>query len=457
MSTTTSTTARSSPASFTIDDSLQGHSGEDQGEIEIASLPPVDGGKAAWMFVLAAWVLETFVWGAGYSSGTILLYFQSHEPWKSQSSALLTAASTTQLGIQFILPTIVVILFRRYPEWVKTSLWASVAIACGGMLISSWATEAWHLIVLQGVFVGMANAVLFAPIFAFIGEWWVTKRGMALGIVLSGLGFGGFVFPFLIDALLSRGGYAWYCRGWALITAVAFGLTIPLVNPRIPLVKPKNGERGPWVAVDWKFLYDPIFVLMAFASLFSSLSYLPVALYLPQYAASLTDSTTQQTLVLAVFNLVAAFGSAASGPLSDFSYPLTTIVCGICGALISLAAWGMADSLGKLYAFAIFFSFFSQMVSAWSGASKDVSHANPYNASMAFCLFAVVRGIGSIVMPTVSETLYDPSKAGQTSTWGAFGFHKMIIFVGITAFLCAVSGALLHFARGKRLRATPAR
>ncbi|BGP13412.1 hypothetical protein JCM10213_008572 [Rhodosporidiobolus nylandii] len=444
------TSTRTAPVeALAVDDSAQGSAYTPE-EVEVPSLPPVDGGKAAWMFVLASWVLETFVWGAGYSSGTILLYFESHDPWQSQSSALLTAVSTTQLGIQFILPTIVVILFRRYPEWVKTSLWASLVVSCGSMLISSWATKAWQLIILQGILAGMANAVLFSPMFAWLGTWWVARRGMALGIALSGLGFGGFVFPFLIDALLSRGGYAWYCRGWAMITAVVFGLAIPVINPRTPLVKPKNGERGPWFAVDWRFLYDPIFVLMAFASLFSALSYLPVALYLPQYAASLTSSVTQQNLVLAVFNLVAAFGSAASGPLSDFSYPLTTVICGLCGTLISLAAWGLADSLGKLYAFAIFFAFFSQMVSAWSGASRDVSNSNPYIASLAFCLFSVIRGIGSIVMPTVAGTLYDSTKAGEPSNFGAFGFQKMIIFVGITAFLCAISGSLLQLARSKR-------
>ena len=103
--------------------------------------------------------------------------------------------------------------------------------------------------------------------------------------------------------------------------------------------------------------------MQALSSFLAGCSYLPVALYLPTYAASLTDSITKQNLVLAIFSLMAAVGSALSGVLSDYSYGWTVIVCGLCGTLISLTAWGLADSLGKVYAFAILFSLTGQMVS----------------------------------------------------------------------------------------------
>ncbi len=39
-------------------------------------LPPTDRGKAAYEFLIAAFVLEVFVWGYSYSFATILVYLQ---------------------------------------------------------------------------------------------------------------------------------------------------------------------------------------------------------------------------------------------------------------------------------------------------------------------------------------------------------------------------------------------
>ena len=37
--------------------------GEDAPELGHVSLPPVDGGKVAWLFLAAAFVVEALVWG----------------------------------------------------------------------------------------------------------------------------------------------------------------------------------------------------------------------------------------------------------------------------------------------------------------------------------------------------------------------------------------------------------
>lgn len=79
-----------------------------------------------------------------------------------------------------------IVLFRRYPDWIKTALWTSLAINCGSMLLSSWATELWQLIVLQGVVCGATGAVLYAPVFSWLNDWFVQRKGLASGIIFSG-------------------------------------------------------------------------------------------------------------------------------------------------------------------------------------------------------------------------------------------------------------------------------
>ncbi len=82
----------------------------------------------------------------------------------------------------------------------------------------------------------------------------------------AGIGIGGFGFPFMMNAILDRAGFAWLCRAWAIITAVVFSLAVWLIKPRLPVATPLPGQRK-WLAVDFGALKDPIFLLMVRCSL----------------------------------------------------------------------------------------------------------------------------------------------------------------------------------------------
>ncbi|GEM07667.1 MFS monocarboxylate transporter [Rhodotorula toruloides] len=394
--------------------------------------------------------LRSLNWGYSYSFATILVYLQSSPPWSSSSLSALSAIGSCQIGIQFCLSPVVVIVFRRYPDWVKTSLWISLVVNCGSMLLSSWATRVWQLILLQGVICGATGAILYTPVWIWLIEWFVERRGLAGGIIWSGTGIGGFVFPFLFSGLLSKVGFAWVVRVWSLITAVVFAFAVYIVKPRIPPPKVRKGERGPWPAFPWKLLIDPIF---AIASLFASLSTFPVSLYLATYASFLTTSTFAAEIVVGIYNIAASVGCTALGYVSDWSYTSATILCGVLGTIIALFAWGWSDTLAKTYGFAVLFGFSSQMIVAWSGATRDVAGQDPYAAALVYCLLSVVRGVASMVMPLVSQKLYNPAQKGDASSWGRFGFSRMIIFVGVTAFVSAVAGVALEFFRRKHKKA----
>lgn len=154
----------------------------DVGEAGARELAPADRGRGAWEFVVAAWLLEcvadrrgilpsltdeslhgrTFLFGYSYAFATLLVYFQSHEPWSQESVGALSAIGTTQLALMFMLPsvasvpfiprlsltysparsTVIVTCYRRYPEWVKPATWTGVVLASTSMLIASWANKA---------------------------------------------------------------------------------------------------------------------------------------------------------------------------------------------------------------------------------------------------------------------------------------------------------------------------
>ncbi len=78
-----------------------------------------------------------------------------------------------------------------------------------------------------------------------ISAWFDRRRGLALGIAMSGVGLGGFVIPQLANVLIARVGWrgAYVCLG-LLTLAIAF----PAVALWIREPRPREGERRAAVA-----------------------------------------------------------------------------------------------------------------------------------------------------------------------------------------------------------------
>lgn len=68
-------------------------------------------------------------------------------------------------------------IFRRYPDKAKMILWIAMVVSCLSMLVSSWATQVWQLIILQGVLGGTAGAVLYTPVLMWMQDWFLERRG----------------------------------------------------------------------------------------------------------------------------------------------------------------------------------------------------------------------------------------------------------------------------------------
>lgn len=59
--------------------------GERASELGAAELHPVDRGKHAMLFVAAAFVLETTIWGYSFTFGIVQVYLHSHAPFNQFS------------------------------------------------------------------------------------------------------------------------------------------------------------------------------------------------------------------------------------------------------------------------------------------------------------------------------------------------------------------------------------
>ncbi len=75
-----------------------------------------------------------------------------------------------------------------------------VVTLCGllmglGYIIICWVTALWQLYLLYGLIIGIAMGGSWVPLMSTVARWFVARRTMIMGIVLAGLGIGGFIGP----------------------------------------------------------------------------------------------------------------------------------------------------------------------------------------------------------------------------------------------------------------------
>lgn len=59
-----------------------------------------------------------------------------------------------------------------------------------GIMMLSLATKYWHVLLAQGVCMGLGAGLLYIPSLALVGIWFSRRRSLAMGIVTSGIAVG---------------------------------------------------------------------------------------------------------------------------------------------------------------------------------------------------------------------------------------------------------------------------
>ena len=64
-----------------------------------------------------------------------------------------------------------------------------------GYLVAGSATTLWQFAIVQGVLIGVGSSATFAPLLADTSQWFVRRRGIAVGIFASGNYLAGTLWP----------------------------------------------------------------------------------------------------------------------------------------------------------------------------------------------------------------------------------------------------------------------
>ncbi|KAI0741945.1 MFS general substrate transporter [Daedaleopsis nitida] len=418
----------------------------------VQELPPVDRGFRAWSFCAAAFVLEMMIWGFSFSFGIFQEYYTSHPPFNSSSSVSITAVGTVALALQFGEPLLMSIFLGRYPDFLRMSMWLGLAVYFVSLFASSFATNVWQLILLQGFGVGAGAGIAYMPVIRYLPEWFSERRGLAGGIIFAGTGIGGFVFPFLLTTLLEKVGLAWTLRICAIGTSLCAGIAMLGMRSRYPTPKFSAGQPRPKLFpphLDW--IKAPLFWSVIITNFVQGTAQFPVQLYIAVYTKNISDQFTA-TVILSLYNASATMGFILLGHMSDrFPYPSVMLVSAVASSLAAFLLWGFADAALYLYFFVIVFGTLSGGYAAtWMNAAVDCTGGRREYVGIAFSATSFVKGIAAIVGPAISGLLLEAGQGASTGNgFGRFGFGAVELFVGSCALASGLGSLIVTVIRNR--------
>lgn len=191
---------------------------------------PKDRGFYGWIALAGAALVYFTTSGAFYYSyGVFLPAICNEYGW---SRALVGGAlSVALLALGLPSPLVGASIARFGPR--ANIVFGNLLLALG-LIGMSIATEVWQLYLFYGILGGLgAGFGLYMTSTAVVNNWFIRKRSMAMGLLISAGGLGGFVFPPLATWLISSFGLqvAWLVMAMiVLVCSVLIGGLILIRN-----------------------------------------------------------------------------------------------------------------------------------------------------------------------------------------------------------------------------------
>lgn len=332
------------------------------------------------------------------------------------------------------------LLMDRFGPRIVLTL--GVVLVSAGMASAAYIQEPWHLYLTLGILVvGGSFFVSYFGHSLFLPNWFVRRRGLAIGIAFSGVGVGSiFIFP-MLQNLLDQVGWREACWIMAGILAVVL---IPLIllfqrqHPQDLGLEP-DGDAAPnidastgaapdnvvdrdWVATDWtlgRALRASRFWWL-FAGYFCALyAWYAVQVHQTKYLIDTGFSTDQAAFSLGLVGLTGIVGQIGLGHMSDRlgrEWAWTAAGAGyvICyGALILLPQY---PTIWVFYIIAASQGLLGYGVTSVVGAiPAELFEGRRF--STIFGTLSISAGLGAATAPWVTGVIFDRYGSYEAAWW----------------------------------------
>ena len=152
--------------------------------------------------ILFGCVLISFVYGFFYNFGVFFKPLQAEFGWSRALTSTLSSVSTITYCIAAVL-----VGWLTDKVGPRTVLIICAVLVGAGLALSGLANSLWQLYICWAGMLAVGCGVIYALPAATVQRWFVKRRGIVLGIYMSGIGLGTLILSLLCNYLIAA--YGW--------------------------------------------------------------------------------------------------------------------------------------------------------------------------------------------------------------------------------------------------------
>ncbi|PLN78080.1 monocarboxylate transporter [Aspergillus taichungensis] len=292
--------------------------------------PTFDTGLTPWLQVFGAWFLFFNSWGVINTWGAFQTYYEQTILSDTSSSSIAWIGSLQS----FLLMLFGVVTGPLFDAgYFRALLGFGTIVMPFGLMMASISSQFWHLILAQGICVGLAAGCLFVPSVAVLPQYFQRKRGLANGIAASGSSIGGVIYPIMFNQLQRQVGFPWATRAIAFVCFGTCLISFSLMRMRF---QPKQKRK----LVQLSAFKEPAFCLFCLGMFLGFLGFYNFLFYVQSYAieTGIVDSHLGFYL-LAMLNAGSTFGRVFPNLVADHIGPLNVLTPAVTATAILAFAW----------------------------------------------------------------------------------------------------------------------
>ncbi len=359
-----------------------------------------------WIVLAAAFAMHMAYAGVHFSFGVFLKPIAAAMDWSRGATAFAytllwwaSAPATFVLG------------------WLSDRIGPRIVLVFGGAIfglgifLSSTVESLWEFYLYFGVLGGIGRAAARAPLLSAVFQSFTKRKGLAVGLALSGTGIGTLIFPSLARYIMSVSSWrlAFVALGlvsWGILIPVAFLITKP--RPGEPEPGRAQGEQKGWdtdaVGIlgspdkEWtvaEVLKNRVFLIFLGTGLACCVSHSFPLAHIVAYASDRGISELSAASILGTVGVSASAGRLIWGATSDRIGGRKSVLCCIALQTFLMFLVAFANDLWSFYLFAVAFGlFYGGVLPLYAVVSRELFGMRRFGTVYGMHSFVTSTGMG---------------------------------------------------------------
>jgi MFS family permease len=282
---------------------------------------------------------------------------------------------------------------------------------------------------------GFGSAASFGPLIADVSQWFLKRRGIAVGLVASGNYFSGAIWPLILSGVVETQGWRF---AYVLLAAVTLGLVVPmalLLRGRLPEAMSSQSTRlaadraaatglSP-TALQW---------LLALAGVGCCVAMAMPQVHIVAYCVDLGFGPAVGAEMLSLMLLAGVASRIGSGFVADVVGGLKALMIGSALQAVALVLYLPSAGLTSLYVVSLVFGL-SQggIVPSYALIVREYLPAREAGARVGFVLMATILGMA--LGGWMSGWIYDLTGSYRAAFLNGIAWNLMNLGIIIFVFL----------------------